>query len=188
MGAKDTFGQRCLPSSWILFDTASGRVGARNVPRMFPNSLRLVVLQAPLVGAVLCGLRVLRVPGGLLLPLGPAHRPPTCGPLRVLSAQLLSSPGAELRTSRQLPGNPKRGPRVHASGFSHPGIPSEPISKNRHRLRSPEVAQRIGVICWNTISHSPPRFSTTHVTRVRTTPPLDGRPGGRNAYPVSVTS
>jgi len=48
--------------------------------------------------------------------------------------------------------------------------------------------QRRGVICWNTISQLPPRFSTTHVTRVRTTPPLDGSPGGRNAYPVSDTS
>lgn len=58
----------------------------------------------------------------------------------------------------------------------------------RRRSTQCVCAQSCGVICWNTISQCPPRFSTTHVTRVRTTPPLDGSPGGRNAYPVSDTS
>ena len=51
----------------------------------------------------------------------------------------------------------------------------------RHRRACRMTGQSRGVICWNTISQLPPRFSTTHVTRVRTTPPLDGSPGGRKA-------
>jgi hypothetical protein len=55
----------------------------------------LVAVQALGAGAVLRGLGVLRVPGGLLLPLGArACRRALCGP-RVLCGQLLSAPGTK---------------------------------------------------------------------------------------------
>ena len=80
-GAKDTLGRHLLANGWVLVDCL-GRHWRAKHPEGVPRSFRARCGSGLPAGAVLRGLCVLCVPGGLLFPLGRSTRRADVAPPR----------------------------------------------------------------------------------------------------------